>query len=108
MVKPFPLIIPFPLIARGIEQVYGANYVRLDEGHRLCNGAINMAFGGQMEDAFNRLLVEEIINGLLITNIHSDESVIGSFLDFSQVFENSGIREGIEVNNLIIRIFVYK
>ncbi len=67
-----------------------------------------MAFGGQMANPGDRKFFEKAVDSLLIADISLHKGVIRRLVEVGEVFQVARIGKGIEVDYLIIRIFVYK
>ena len=67
-----------------------------------------MRFGGEMDDAVHTVAPERLENRLEVADVRLEERVVRPVLDVVEVRQVSGIGEIINVDNVIIRIFVHK
>ena len=67
-----------------------------------------MRFSGQMDDAIDLLVLHQLVEGIEVADIHFYKLVIGFVLDILQIGEVASIGQFVEVNDVIIRIFVHE
>ncbi len=67
-----------------------------------------MTLGRQVDDTVHLLLPHQLQHPLEVADIHLHELVIGPVLDILQVGQIAGIGQFIQVDNLVLRIFVHK
>ena len=106
--SPLRSLFSIPISLRSLKQTQRSHYVSLGEGERVLDGAVHMALSGKMDDAIDLFILHQLVNTVEVANVHADELIVGLVLDVLQVGKVAGIGQLIEINNLIIRIFVYK
>ena len=67
-----------------------------------------MTLGSQMYDAVHLLLSHQLKEGIKVADIHLHKSIVGSILDILEIGEVSRIGKLIQIDNLVIRILIYK
>ena len=67
-----------------------------------------MRLRSKMDDAINLLILHQLIERLEITDIHLHEPVVRLVLDITKIGKIPGISQLIDIDYLIIRIFVDK
>ena len=67
-----------------------------------------MALGSQVDDAVHLLVLHQLIEGIEVADVHLYKLVVGLVLDVLQVSQVAGIRQLIEVDDVILRILVHK
>jgi len=65
-----------------------------------------MALGREMDDAIHMLLCHELQDTLEVADVHPDKLVVRSVLDVFQIGEVTRISQLVEVDDLIVGIFV--
>ena len=98
----------FPVEFCSLEQGESAHHVRLSEGERVLDGAVHVAFGGQVNDAVDFFVLHKLIKGVKIADIHLYELVVRLVFDVLEVCKVTRISELIEVDNLVFRILIHK
>ncbi len=88
----------------GLEQNMGADYIGINERIRAVDGAINMRFGGKMDDGVNRLICEQAPYQIMIANIALDKAKIILLANRVKVGTIASIGQGIKDNNPAVRI----
>ena len=74
--------------------------VGFNEGIGLCDGSVNMGFGGEMADRIDVIGVEHIAHGLPVADIGFDKDVaIRICIDAGQILRVSGIGQAIHVDH---------
>ena len=86
------------------EQVEGANDVGLDKVFRAVDGAVYVAFGGEVDDGAWLVCSQQLINQCLVADIALDEDVVGVVLQRRQGFHVAGIGQLVEVDQYLIRL----
>ena len=109
MVEAFALISfgqRLPIDLCGLEQREGAQHVGLGEGEGVAYGAVDMALGGEMDDAVDVVLLHETEHGVEVADVGLDKRIIGFVFHINQVFKIACVSELIDADNMIIRILV--
>jgi len=98
----------FPVELRGLQQAQSSHHVRLREGERVLDGAIHVAFCGQVDDAVNLLVLHELVERVEVADVHLHELVVRLVLDILEVREVARVGELVEVDDLVIRVLVHE
>ena len=64
-----------PVFESALQQVGGSENVGFDEAERIVDGAVHMAFGGQMHDGVRLEVVEEAFDGCRIADVRLFEMI---------------------------------
>lgn len=64
-----------------------------------------MAFGGEVDDPVGLVLVEDPVQFSSVKNVYFLENIIGRFFNVAQILQVACVREGIEIDDLIFRVF---
>src|SRR5690554_2657016 len=107
MVKKVSLII-LPEGFGSIEQVYSTDNIGSNESHRIGDTSVYMGFSSQMNHIRDLEVVEQLVKVDLIQNIHFGKTIIRASFDLLEVFQISRIRQSVQVDYLIVRVFLYK
>ncbi len=67
-----------------------------------------MALCGQVNDAVHLLLLHETEHPLKVADVHLHKLIIGLVLNILEVGKVPGVGEFVQVNNMILRVFVHK
>ena len=67
-----------------------------------------MGLGGQVDDAVHVLLLHQFENAVKVADIHLNKAVVGLVLDVLEVGQVAGIRELVQVNDLVFRVLVHE
>ena len=102
------VVILLPAEAGSLKEGEGAEDVGAGKGERILDRAVNVGFGCKVYDAIHLLLLHQLIYGLEITDIHTDESVVGSVFDVTQIGKIAGVGELIYIDDAVVGVFVDK
>ena len=61
-----------------------------------------------MDNTINLLILHQLVECIEVADVHLHELVVGVILNVSEVSEITCISKSIEVDDLILRIFVYE
>ena len=97
-----------PVAARGLQQRQGAHHVRLGESERVFDGAVHVAFRGQVDDAVDALFPQQGRDAFEVADVHPDETVVGLVFDILEIGQVAGIGQLVEIDDPVVRIFVHE
>ncbi len=103
MVKPEPFgpALPFPIGTRGFEQVEGAKHIRLDEGRGAVDGAVDMAFCGEVHDRIGSMRLQHPVERGAVADVDLFERISGRVRHVRHVVEAGGIGQRVEVDHIV-------
>ena len=96
----------FPVFAGRLKQGEGAHDVGAGEGERVFYRSVDMAFGGEVDNAVDPVLADYAAHGVEIGDVGAHESVIRAVFDIAEVSEIPCIGQLVEVDDMIVGIFV--
>ena len=96
----------FPRNLRGLQQGERPHHVGLREGKRVADGTVDVALGGEVDDAVDLLVLHQLQHPFEIADVHLHEAVVRPVLDVFQVREIPRVGELVEVDDPVIGIFV--
>ena len=67
-----------------------------------------MALGCQVNDAVHVILLEQMAHGFEVADVGLDKGVVGLVLNVLEVGQVAGVGELVEINDLVVRVFVDK
>ena len=102
------VLVLFPARLGGLEERKRTHHVGLSEGERILDGTVHVRLGRQVDDAVHVLLLHELEDTLEVADIHHHKAVIGLVLNVLEVGQIARISELIQVNDLILRVFIHK
>lgn len=97
-----------PISFSRLQQAQRSHHVGLGESEGILDGAVHMGFGSKMDDAVNLLVLHQLIHAFKVADVHTNELIVRLVLNVLEVGEVASVCQLIEVNNLIVRIFVHK
>ena len=97
-----------PALLCSLKEGEGAHDICAGKCERILYRTVNMGLGGKVDDAIDMLLLHEGKDSIKIADVHTDKPVIRLILDIAKVRQIAGVRQFIDVNYLIIRIFIDK
>ena len=109
MIEPLAFVLfgeALPVGFGGLQQAQRAHDVGLGEGERVFDATVHMALGGEVYDAVDTLCLHEIHHAFKVADVHLDELVVGLGLDVLEVGEVACIGELVEVDDLVVGVFV--
>ncbi len=106
VVEAFALPLSVPILTGGLQQAQRAHDVGAGKGKGVFNGAVHMAFCGKVDDAVYIELLHDGAHAHVVADICLDEGIIGFILYIFEVSQVTGIGEGIEVDDAVLRVFV--
>ena len=97
-----------PVEFRSLQQAKRAHHVGLSKCKRILDGTIDMGLGGEVDDAVDLFVLHQFVDAVEVADVHLDELVVLLVLDVLQVGEIAGIGQLVQVNYLVLWIFVYE
>ena len=67
-----------------------------------------MTLGSEMYDTVNLLVLHQLIESVEVADVHLDKLIIWLVLDVLEVGKIAGIRQLVEVDDLILWLFVHE
>ena len=67
-----------------------------------------MALGSEMDDTVYLLVLHKLIESVKVADVHLDKLIIGLVLDVLEVGEVAGICQLVEIDDLILWVFVHE
>ena len=61
-----------------------------------------------MDDAVHLLVLHQLVEGVEVADVHLDELVVRLILNVLEVSQVSGIRQFVEIDDVIVRILVHE
>ena len=98
----------FPVEFCGLEQGERTHHVRLREGERVLDGAIDMAFSSEVDDAIDLLVLHELVERIEVADVHLHELVVRLALDVLEVREVARVSQLVEVDNFVLGVLVHE
>ncbi len=93
-----------PVGTHRFEQAEGADDVGLDEVFRAMDAAVNVRFGGKIDDGAGLVLGKQFGDEVEIADLALDEDVARIASQCGEVFEIAGVSQRIEVDDRFIRL----
>ena len=90
--------------AHGFEQVEGADDVGLDEVFRTMDTAVDVRFGGEIDDGAGLVVGEEIHHEIEVADVAVDEHVTGVAIQRGEVLEIARVGKRVEVDDRLVRL----
>ncbi len=98
----------FPVNFRGLKQRERTHHIGARERERFFDGTVDVALGGKMYDAVHFVFLHQRKHTVIVTYVGAHEGVVGTVLYVLEIGEIAGIRQFIDVDYVVIRIFVDK
>ena len=67
-----------------------------------------MRLGCKVDDAVDLLVLHQLIEGIEVADVHLDELVVRLVLHILEVGKVTSVGKLVNVDNLVIRIFIYE
>lgn len=93
-----------PVTTHRFEQVKGADDVGLDKFTRAMDGAIDVAFSGEVDDGTRFGIGQQVGNQATVTDAATNELVTWIAFEFFKVLEVTGVGEQVEVNDGLVTL----
>ena len=90
-----------------IQKYLGSEHIGLYKDSRVCDGTIHVAFRCKVHNYIRAFFFKQIHNKFTICDITTDKFIIWLIFNRFQCFEVSGISQKIEINDLVVRIFIH-
>ena len=97
-----------PVCFGSLKQRERSHHIGLRKSKRIFDAAVNMTLCCKVDDAIYLLILHEFEDTVEIANIHLHELVVRLILNILEVRKITCIRQLIQVDNLIVWIFVHK
>ena len=98
----------FPSQFCSLQHAQSAHHVGLREGERVLDGAVNMALCCEVNHTVDVIFLEDSHNCLKVTDVGFDKGIVRFVFNVFQVGEVACVCQLINVDDMIIRIFVHK
>ncbi len=96
----------FPGIFGALQQREGTHDIGASKFKRVCNAAVYMAFGGQVDDAVRSVCRKNVFHFAVIGHICLYEKVVGGVFYVFQIVRIGGVRELVYIDNQVLGIGV--
>ena len=97
-----------PIELGSLQERERTHHVGACKGERILDGAVHVTLGGQMDDAVDLLVLHQLVEGVEVADVHPHELVIRLVLDVLQIGQIAGVGELVEIDDIILGIFVHK
>ena len=97
-----------PVFLCGLEEGEGAHDVCAGEREGILDGAVHVAFCGEVDYAVDLILPDDASHLVEVGYVGLDEGIVASVLDVTEVGEVAGIGQLVEVYDTVVGIFVYE
>ena len=94
-----------PALPCSLQERQGSHHVGPRESKRVLDGTVNVRFSGQMDDSVHFFTVHESAHTFEIADVHLHETIIRTILHVLQISGIAGIREFVEIDYPVFRIF---
>ena len=91
-----------PVAAGGFEQGEGAVYVGADEVAGAVNRAIDVAFGGKVDDGAGAVLGQQAVDQLAVADVALHKDVARVALERGEVLQVARVGEGIQIDHRLV------
>jgi hypothetical protein len=88
----------------GVEQYLRPHDIGLDKHLGFHNAAVDVGFGGEVDHHIHA--AHQLVNEFAILNSPLHELVPGVVHHFLQIVQAARIRQGVQVNHLVVRVFL--
>ena len=93
-----------PVAAHGFEQFVAAQHIGLDEGTGAVQGAVHMAFGGEVEHGTRPVLGQQALHQSAVADAAVHKLVPRIALQAGEVFKVAGVGEQVEVDDRLVAL----
>jgi hypothetical protein len=87
-----------PETAAGFQKVEGADDVGLDEIAGAGDGAVNVGFGGEMQNMGDAVFLDQREDGGLVAKVGFFEGVFGMMGDAFEILQMARVRQAIQID----------
>ena len=91
-----------------LEQRQGTHHVGLSKSEWILDTSIYMALGSEMDDAIHLVVLHQLQHLVEIADIALNESIVRLVLNVFEVSQVTCVSQLIEVDDVILRIFVHE
>ena len=91
-----------------LQEAQGAHHIGLRKRERILDGTVHVTLCGKVNDAVYLLFLHETEHPFKVTDVHLYKLVIGLVLNILEVGKVPRVSEFVQVNNVILRVFVHK
>ena len=96
----------FPIELGSLQEGECAHDVCTSEGEGILDAAIDVALSGEVDDAVHLLVLHQLQECVEVADVHLHELIVRLILDVLEVGEVAGIGQLVEVDDLVLRVFV--
>ena len=97
-----------PVFLSGLKEREGAHDVGAGEGERVFDRTVDMALGGEMDDAVDTVTGDDATHLVKVGDVGLDKCVVRLVLDILEVGKVAGVGQLVKVYNIVFGIFVDK
>ncbi len=98
----------FPVFLCSLQQRQRAHHVGACESERVLDRSVDMTLGSEMDDAVDFVLRDDAAHLVEVSDVGFDEGIVGFVLDILQIGEVAGIGKFVEVDDMVVVVFVYE
>ena len=98
----------FPIEFSRLKQGQSAHDIGAGKGERIPYASVNVGLSRKVDYAVNLLILHQFVECFKVADIHLYELVVRSVLDVLEIRKISGISEFVEIDDFILRIFIYE
>ena len=95
-----------PVLLGSLQQRERAHHIGAGKGEGILDGAVDMALGGEMDDAVDAVLADDAAHLVEVGDVGLHEGIVGLVLDVLEVGEVAGVCEFVEIDYAVVGIFV--
>ncbi len=107
MIKQLIIEISFPGQFCSLQQTQCSQHIRMGKSKRIPDGTVNMTFRSQMNNTVYPIFLHQLPNSRKITNISFYKRIIRLIFHIFQISQIAGICQLVQINYMIVRIFIY-
>ena len=108
MIETLALVVVFPDILGGVQQVHRSHHVGEDELHGVGDGAVHMRLGGEVDNPIVALLLKQVGDEFRIHDVALHETVVRLLVNVGQVLEIACVGELVQIVYFNIGVLVDK
>jgi len=97
-----------PVNLGSLKQRQGTHHVGLSEGEWILDTSIYMTLGSEMDDAIYLVVLHQLQHQVEITDVALHEGIVWLVLDVLEVSQITCVSQLVEVDDVILRIFVHE
>ena len=97
-----------PIEFRSLQQRQRTHHIGLGKGEGIFDGTVHVTLCSEVDDAIDLLVLHQLVESIEVADVHLYKLVVRCLLNVLEVCQVAGIRQLVEINDVILGILVHE